>query len=125
MVRQLHPAGQGARAKLQANYGRLGCTTSVPMLLRLFFAVDAPGSLYGLEVWGSQLQGRLASDAKKCVQLCAVCLLAQCLWSLACWHSYACQFERGASGALHSELVGAACAFCSTDVWHAIWVVAP
>ena len=59
MLRQLHSAGQGARAKLQANYGRLGCTTSVPMLLRLFSAVVAPAVSYGCEVWGSRLQGRL------------------------------------------------------------------
>ena len=65
MLRQLHSAGQGARAKLQANYGRLGCTNSVPMLLRLFSAVVAPALSYGCEVWGSQLQGKLDSDAKK------------------------------------------------------------
>ena len=62
-LRQLHSAGQGARAKLQANYGRLGCTTSVPMLLSLVSALVALAVLYGCEVWGSQLQGRLDSDA--------------------------------------------------------------
>ncbi len=65
MLRQLCCAGQGARAKLQANFGRLGCTTSVPMLLRLFATLVAPAISYGCEVWGSQLQGRLNSDAKK------------------------------------------------------------
>ena len=36
MLRQLHSAGQGAKAKLQANFGKLGCSTLLPMLLRLF-----------------------------------------------------------------------------------------
>ena len=52
-------------AKLQANFGRLGCTTSVPMLLRLFASLVAPTISYGCEVWGSHLQGRLNSDAKR------------------------------------------------------------
>ena len=67
MLRQLHSAGQGAKAKPQANYGRLGCMMSVPMLqlLNLFSAVVAPAISCGCEVWGSQLQGRLDSDAKK------------------------------------------------------------
>ena len=62
--RQLHSAGQGTRAKHQANYGRLGYTTSVPILLRLSSALGAPAISYGCEVWGSQLQGRLDADAR-------------------------------------------------------------
>ena len=33
MLRQLHGPRQGARANLQANLGRLGCTISGPILL--------------------------------------------------------------------------------------------
>ena len=69
MLRQLYCAGQGARAKLQANFGRLGCTAFVPMLLRLFATLVAPAISYVCKVWGSQLQGRLNSDAKKGVDL--------------------------------------------------------
>ena len=65
IMRQLHSASQSARAKLQANYGRLGCMTSVPMLLRLSSTLVAPAVSYGCEVWGSQLQGRLDAVAKK------------------------------------------------------------
>ena len=65
MLRQLHSAGQGAWAKLQANHDRLSCTTSLPMLLRLFSALFAPAISYGCEVWVSQLQGRLGADARK------------------------------------------------------------
>ena len=35
------------------------------MLLRLFSAVIGPALSYSCEVWGSQLQGKLDSDAKK------------------------------------------------------------
>ena len=65
VLRQLYSARQGARAKLQADFGRLGCMSSVPMLLRLFATLVAPAISYGCEVWGSQLQGRLTWDAKK------------------------------------------------------------
>ena len=65
MLRQPHSAGQDAEAKPQANHGRRGCTTSVPMLLRLFSALVTPAISYGCEVWGSQLQGRLDADARK------------------------------------------------------------
>ena len=70
MLRQLYSAGQGARARFQANYGRLGCTMSVPMLLRLFSVVVAPAISYGCEVWGSQLQGRMGADVKKLRSIC-------------------------------------------------------
>ena len=65
MLRQLHSAGQGARAQLQAKFSRLGCSTSLPMLLRLFSSLVAPAISYGCEVWGSQCHGNLVSDAKK------------------------------------------------------------
>ena len=41
MLRQLHSADQGARAKLQASLNRLGCSTLLPVLLRLFSALVA------------------------------------------------------------------------------------
>ena len=85
MLRQLHSAGHGARAKLQASFGKLVCSTSLPVLLRLFSALVAPAISYGCEVWGSQCHGKLVSDAKKLqgVQLpfCAMCVVA-CLSSL-------------------------------------------
>ena len=64
MLRQLHSAGQGAEAKLQANFHKLGCSTSLPMLLRLFSTLVAPAISYGCEVWGSHCHGDLLSDAK-------------------------------------------------------------
>ena len=50
MLRHLHSAGQGARAKLQANFSRLGCSTSLPLLLRLFSTLVTPDLSYGCEV---------------------------------------------------------------------------
>ena len=38
-----HSSGQGAAARLQAHHGRLGCTISGPMLLRLFFDIFCIG----------------------------------------------------------------------------------
>ena len=61
-------AGQGAKAKLQANFHRLGCSTSLAMLLRLLSTLVAPAMSYGCEVWGSRCHGNngnLVSDAKK------------------------------------------------------------
>ena len=65
MLRQLHSAGQGARAKRQAKLSRLGYFTSLPMLLRLFSILDAPAVAYGCKVRGSQCHGSLVSYAKK------------------------------------------------------------
>ena len=65
MLRQLYSAGQAARAKLLANFSKLGCSTSLPVLLGLFSTLVAPAISYGCEFWGSQCHGNLVSDAKK------------------------------------------------------------
>ena len=65
MLHQLHSGVQGARAELQGNYGRLGCTTSVHMLLRFFSVLVAPAISYECKGWGSQSQGKFDADAKK------------------------------------------------------------
>ena len=65
MLRQLPSAGQGATAKLQAIFGKLGCSTTLPMLLRLPSTLVAPAISYCCEVWGSQCQGEFVFDGKK------------------------------------------------------------
>ena len=77
MLRQLCFPGQIDRAKLQANHGRLGCTTSVPMLLRLFSLVAAAIS-YGCELWSHNCRAG-------CMQMpgsCRVCSLPSCAMSM-------------------------------------------
>ena len=64
MLHKMCCASQGARAKLQAYFGRLGCTTSVPVLMQLFSTLVALAISYVCEVWGPQLLGRLNVDAK-------------------------------------------------------------
>ena len=81
MLRQLHSAGQGAKAKLQANLDKMGCSTSLPILLRLFSMLVAPAISYSCEIWGSCCHGNLVSDAKKLqgVQLAFLWNVCGCL----------------------------------------------
>ena len=65
LLRQLPHEGQGAGAKPQASFGRLGCSTLVPMLRRLFSIVVARARFCNCEIWASQCLGKLGSDAKK------------------------------------------------------------
>ena len=84
MLRQLHSACQGARAKFQANLCWKGCSTSLPMLLRVFSTLFVPAICYGCEVWGYNFMAILVLMPKSCKErklpFCAMsvvaCLLA-------------------------------------------------
>ncbi len=84
MVRQLPPAGQGARAKFQAKFCRKGCSTSLPTLLRVFSTLFVTVICCGCGVWRKQFHGNLVSDAKMlqrapvafCATSVVACLLA-------------------------------------------------
>lgn len=102
MLRQLHSAGQSARAKPEANFG-------LQFRLHHFcaHAAEAFRALIAREVWGSQLQGRIDADARKLqgVQRAFLRSICDCLSVNAPMPAIAVELALCA--------MGPACAFCS------------